>query len=153
MLFTTHTLTGLIIGREIESPSLAFILAFLSHFVLDIIPHNDGPDDKVECDPNHKTSINQYLVVFIDFLFAAGFIYYYSSQHNFTSSIYWGIFGAILPDIIENFPFVQAKLRSLPFFKQFHQFHHWLQRKKTSILFGISLQYSISYCLILLLLH
>lgn len=44
MVATNHALTGAIIGLSIGSP-IALPLAFLSHFVLDSIPHF-GDDDK-----------------------------------------------------------------------------------------------------------
>ena len=34
-----HALTGAVIGLSIDNPALALPLAFLSHFVLDAIPH------------------------------------------------------------------------------------------------------------------
>jgi hypothetical protein len=36
---TNHALTGAIIGLTVGNPVLAVILAFVSHFVLDAIPH------------------------------------------------------------------------------------------------------------------
>lgn len=44
MIATNHALTGAIIGVSISSP-IALPIAFLSHFVLDAIPHF-GDDDK-----------------------------------------------------------------------------------------------------------
>ncbi|MEW5805231.1 MAG: hypothetical protein AB1721_00660 [Patescibacteria group bacterium] len=42
MLDTTHVLTGLVIGKYLKNPILAFGAGVLSHFVLDAIPHWDG---------------------------------------------------------------------------------------------------------------
>lgn len=45
MTATNHTLTGAVIGAAIPNPIIAIPLAFLSHFVLDAIPHFDGKID------------------------------------------------------------------------------------------------------------
>jgi hypothetical protein len=39
MTATNHALTGAIIGLTIENPLLAVCLAFVSHYVLDALPH------------------------------------------------------------------------------------------------------------------
>ena len=41
MLFITHAITGATIGLASGNPILGFILGFLSHHVLDAIPHFD----------------------------------------------------------------------------------------------------------------
>jgi hypothetical protein len=42
MLDTTHVLAGLVLGKYIKNPVLAFGVGVLSHFVLDWLPHWDG---------------------------------------------------------------------------------------------------------------
>ncbi len=42
MLDTVHVLTGLVLGRYIDNPFLAFVAGVASHFVLDAMPHWDG---------------------------------------------------------------------------------------------------------------
>ena len=41
MTAPNHALTGALIGLSVSNPALALPLAFLSHFVLDVIPHYD----------------------------------------------------------------------------------------------------------------
>lgn len=43
MTAPNHALTGAVIGLAVTNPWLALPLAFLSHFVLDAIPHYDVP--------------------------------------------------------------------------------------------------------------
>ncbi len=43
MTATNHALTGAVIGLAVHNPLVAIIVAFLSHFVLDAIPHYDDP--------------------------------------------------------------------------------------------------------------
>ncbi len=55
MLDTVHVLTGLVLGRYIENPFLAFCAGVASHFALDAMPHWDGDKSaKWEKDPNGK---------------------------------------------------------------------------------------------------
>src|SRR3989304_5959545 len=39
MTATNHALTGALIALVVETPGLAIPLAFVSHFVIDVIPH------------------------------------------------------------------------------------------------------------------
>ena len=43
MTATNHTITGVLIGLTVHQPVLAIVLAVLSHFVLDAIPHYSDP--------------------------------------------------------------------------------------------------------------
>ena len=42
MTATNHALTGAIVGLSIHQPAIAVPVAFLSHYILDGIPHFDG---------------------------------------------------------------------------------------------------------------
>lgn len=44
MTATNHVITGAIIGAAIHQPLLALSLAFISHFVLDSLPHFGGKE-------------------------------------------------------------------------------------------------------------
>lgn len=56
-----HALTGAVIGLSVSNPLVALPLAFLSHFVLDAIPHFDpeGSDESL-----FRTSTFSYLLIF-----------------------------------------------------------------------------------------
>ena len=41
MFLTAHTSVALLISTKIINPFLGFILGFISHFLVDIIPHGD----------------------------------------------------------------------------------------------------------------
>ncbi|HSX23855.1 MAG TPA: hypothetical protein VLE74_02030 [Candidatus Saccharimonadales bacterium] len=43
MTATNHALTGALIGLSVHQPVVAIALAFLSHFLLDAIPHYGSP--------------------------------------------------------------------------------------------------------------
>ena len=149
MLIATHSIVGAVIGTEVNYPPLAFILGFISHFILDVIPHNDGPDDVVgRTGPN---SINQYLVVAVDGLVAICTIIYFG-QSSESASFFWGALGGITPDLIDNVPILKEYVRKLKVFDKFHQFHYWIQSRKAPLILGIPLQYAIFFLGVLFLL-
>lgn len=144
MLIATHSLVGAFIGGEVTYPPLAFLLGFISHLLLDSIPHSDGPDDiagKNDNDPNSKA---QYLLVFIDGLVALIVFYFLYQNNDLTLSFLAGAVGGIFPDIIDNVPLWKKSLRRLPLFKQFHQLHYLIQQCKTPMWLGLLIQYTIA---------
>jgi uncharacterized membrane protein YeaQ/YmgE (transglycosylase-associated protein family) len=105
MLTTVHGAFGFLIGEHTSSPLLAFVLGFLSHFILDIIPHGDHDDVENYVDHNKLKSIINVIV--IDSI--AGIIFLiliFTHLHNSTvdvTPIAAGIIGAILPDFLVAF--------------------------------------------------
>ena len=66
MTITNHVLAGSIIGLSIREPILAIILAFVSHFAMDMLPHFGYPGRKGFPEVlKHRLS---YIVGFITFL-------------------------------------------------------------------------------------
>jgi hypothetical protein len=82
MFLTAHTSAAILIAAKIHNPILAIILGFLSHFVLDAIPHGEGD---FFSDPK-KTKKQQLLllakVAILDLLLASIFLasFLYISQ-------------------------------------------------------------------------
>lgn len=52
MTATNHAATGAVLALAVQHPVIAFPLALISHFVLDILPHYGVPYDKR---PQHQT--------------------------------------------------------------------------------------------------
>jgi uncharacterized membrane protein len=154
MLVTTHGLLGALIGKEVGFPPLAFLLGFISHFLLDSIPHCDGPDDVAGRDENDPNTKAQYALVSFDLLLSLIIVIYFLNVKLATPAMIWGAIGALLPDLIDNVPLWKKKIRKLAFFKDFHAFHAKIQSIKTSLWFGLSIQYALAiffFCLIYLL--
>lgn len=94
MVLLAHTLTGAIIGIKIKSPLIVIILSFISHFILDRLPHTNLPIPKkidpvqfLKTLPDVLPSISLYLV----------FLYIYP---NHWINITLGVAFAILVDIM-----------------------------------------------------
>jgi len=127
MFLTTHTVVGVLISQHTPSPLIAFSLGFLSHFLLDFIPHGDEQlltvEDK-EQGKFRKAALASSLDVALTVAF---FLFLYSTVdlHDL-GQVSAGIVGSILPDVLDNF---------LPVFHRAFRwffvirFLHWLQRK------------------------
>lgn len=48
MTGTNHVLTGAVIGLAVANPLVAIPLAFVSHFVCDVLPHFGGDDEFIK---------------------------------------------------------------------------------------------------------
>lgn len=65
MLELPHTIIGATIATKIGNPALAFPLAFLSNFLLDLLPHWN-PHLNTELKKYGKISTKSYFIVFAD---------------------------------------------------------------------------------------
>ena len=138
MLAIPHLLTGAVIGDLVEglpySSPLAFILGWLSHYVLDAIPHWEmyipikiSPHFETD-DPIGKWPKIVLVNVFFDILIGVSLVIFFIGKTSFWhSAIFWGALGAISPDVIDNIPFWNRYTQKLPVLKQLksvHQFIH-----------------------------
>ena len=105
MLYTPHLLTGAVILKFVPNPIVGLPLALLSHFILDMMPHNDFDikpgitlREFLRMEKRRRNLIITALVV--DFIFAAiAFFYLFFAFKNFWLNL-GGVFG-VLPDLIE----------------------------------------------------
>lgn len=140
MLLTIHATAGALIGQQIKNPVLVFALAFMSHFLLDIIPHGDHDWSEEYESKTNKKKIKQIInIVLSDItgLFVFLFLLYSSRTINILSFTV-GVIGAILPDFL-----VGCHLLSKKFFKKFYRFHrsiHTLINYDLSLSKGIFFQ-------------
>jgi hypothetical protein len=121
MLLTVHAAAGAIIGQQINNPILAFVLAFVSHFILDMIPHGDQ-DWIDEYKGDQKSKVKKILsIVVIDAVILLGLLisrYFYIDSFMPNLNIAVGILGGILPDLLVACHELSDKL-----FKNIYKFH------------------------------
>lgn len=142
MLFTTHALTGAAIGVLSGNPIAGFFLGFLSHHILDAIPHFDQGSLYISKDKGPVWAGAKYeeakkfrvkrdwILLFIDMGIASALSLYILSNSSLKS---WPLFilgaaGGLLPDILDVSPFWRDRFRALAVGKIFHKFHdffHW----------------------------
>lgn len=103
MFLTVHATSGMLIGQNTNSVWLAFVLGFISHFILDMIPHGDQElGSKKE---THKEKLLVLLKVGIaDSLIMMTTVGYllYTNQSLQTPYVIFGAIGALLPDAINS---------------------------------------------------
>jgi hypothetical protein len=118
MILLAHLLLGAAIGSYIKYPILAIILAFLSHYILDLIPHNEYSIS------NRKTAVFK---VASDFCLGVLLIYIFSDN---LLIIYVCAFVALIPD---GFTVLEFLLPN-KFLRAHSYFHreklHFLKHKK-----------------------
>lgn len=149
MFWVLHILLGMVIGLEFKSAWLIIPIAFLSHFLLDYIPHWDGFFDKEYFNKTGVAKINKIDVIIrtIDFVFIVlitiSFYYMYiipGSTINKTNLIL-GAFMALLPDLVKLGYFTKLNKKST--YNKYLKFHSRIQKdvnwKKGLIIQGILL--------------
>jgi hypothetical protein len=142
MVLTVHLLTGAAIATKIQPAPLAFLLAFLSHFLLDFIFHRDYPINYI------KTRIWRYAL--IDFTkigldLACGTFLIFLFSKNFVLAITGG-FLAILPDGLTLLFLVLPKSKILANLYDFHcqKLHYFSKNKRISLFWEILSQIVVS---------
>ncbi len=123
MIITPHLLAGAAIGSQTDNYWLAAVLALISHFILDVIPH-------AEYDiPALKRKIKGRRKLFFDLAkigvdFSLGFLMIIFLTKNYTdvSYILTGMFFGILPDIFSFLGFVFNSR----FLKTLYKYHNAL---------------------------
>ncbi len=134
MFLTVHATLGLIIGEQIGNIWLAYILGFISHFLLDLIPHGDKP---VIFNPANERMELTLKAGVID-AFVMTITLFLLWQNNLIDNpllAFVGALGAISPDLIVgvslflSHPWSKKFLPSPPnWLVKFHNFHKITQR-------------------------
>ena len=135
MFIFIHFIAGLLIGLSFKSKVLVIILALVSHFLLDMVPHWDGDFDKKYFELTGKVHITKKDVILhiMDFFMViiGIFIFWHYTKIfniNFTkTTVTLGIFMSLLPDLLK-FGYV-TKLKNKKSFRNYLKFHSNIQKK------------------------
>ena len=141
MLTTPHSLVGILIASLTSNPLLVFILAIISHFILDFFIPHWNPHIYTEFNARGKISKKSFMITLVDGLMAAFFVLFFAYKNLGNQSkvllIFLGVFGATLPDLIEiPYYFFGCKNKLL---KKYVDFEHKYQANGT-FWFGILTQ-------------
>ncbi|MDO8435181.1 MAG: hypothetical protein Q7S89_00680 [bacterium] len=126
MVNVIHGAVGALLGQHLESSPLAFLVGFLSHFVLDSIPHGDR--DSMLKWRHHGKIDSHWWVMGIDFILTVVFVAIAFSLDVFANpyAAAYGFVGAIIPDtligISELCQLLGVKSR---IFRRFYALHFW----------------------------
>lgn len=124
MTLTTHATLGAVIGHATGNPLLAFIFGFISHFLIDMIPHGDtGIADNYKVKKVRRKQALAYVMV--DAVVAILFVLIIANTRDITSvrNFTWGIVGSVLPDLIVGV-YELTKTKYLHWFNKLHFYFH-----------------------------
>ncbi|MBM5789902.1 hypothetical protein FJZ23_02330 [Candidatus Parcubacteria bacterium] len=134
MTLTTHATLGAVIGHAVGNPALAFVFGFLSHFLVDMIPHGDtGLADNFHVHKRRRKQAVAYVVV--DAIVALLFVLLIANTRDLESvrTFSWGITGGVLPDLLVGL-YEVTKTPLLRWFNKLHfYFHDFFVRKKGDV--------------------
>jgi hypothetical protein len=135
MILTPHMLLGAAIASKIGYAPLAIILAFLSHYLLDIVPHIEYPIKNIQ-NKWWAKSLPDFLRVALDFSAGILIIYFFSGWQII---IFAGALFSVLPDAFNllNYVFPNNFLKN---HSNFHEKIHFLKNKKISVFWRIASQ-------------
>jgi len=130
MIYLIHLFVGLVIGGYFHSIPLIIILAFASHFVIDMLPHWDGPYDKAHFEKTGKLKAHKlmYFIEITDFLIVIAILIYFADKTVFfDTKMMLGAIFSILPDVLKVGYF--TPLRKNKYFMKYLQFHSKIQNE------------------------
>lgn len=137
MTLTTHALIGVSAASFLPKyPLLAFSAAFLSHFIIDAIPHWDYPIKSLEQNLDNplenkiaanKKFITDLIRIGFDFLIGItlSFLIFQPKNLIIGQTVFMGAIGGILPDPLQ---FLYWKIKKEPLIS-LQRFHIWIHTK------------------------
>ncbi|MFA6354244.1 MAG: hypothetical protein WCX12_00995 [Candidatus Paceibacterota bacterium] len=139
MILATHALVGAAVAQIFPKyPLLGFVAAFLSHFILDAIPHDDYERESFISDKNSPNDISKMDMVLgkkfirdlikISFDCIFGFavaLTFFSNSGLALQIAFIGAVGGVLPDALQ---FVYFKIKKEPLIT-LQKFHKAIQHK------------------------
>lgn len=146
MILIVHVIFGAAIGSVINNIPIAIILAFLSHYFLDIVPHADYPLKITEA-KQLKKIIPDAINVTFDFCLGILLILIFSKNQPI---IYVCGFFAAIPDLLTAMYYLAPNKFFTAHYK-LHQKIHFLQHKKISMLWRVASQIAVVVISILMI--
>ncbi|OPZ95907.1 MAG: hypothetical protein BWY70_01890 [Bacteroidetes bacterium ADurb.Bin408] len=141
MTLTAHVCTACAIGVATGDPLLGFLGGFLSHHVLDAIPHSDA--GSLGANVNNMLKSNSLKYVILDIVLAGIIFFTIWGRYSFNLVIFFSALGGALPDIIDNSPFWSKYTRKVFPTNYYHKFHetvHFTILNKRYFWVGIATQ-------------
>lgn len=137
MFLTCHMLIGASIGKTLRRPALAYPAAYLSHYVLDAVPHLDGGGLFGSGGP--PTALMKGLGV-VDLVVGSLIVWWLIRGRPQARIMAWAAFCAILVDIIDYVPPWDAWVHACPLTSWYSGAHdlysHGLMRQQWLLGFG-----------------
>ena len=138
MILAAHAIAGAALGRWSQNPAVSFALGFMSHFVLDAIPHSQYKLNSRIYDENPMKEDMALNKDFVGDIFLLGFDCFIGLSLSIllfqgrvgldgpSSPILFGSLGGVLPDALQ---FLFWKFRKWPL-TTIQKFHSWVHAEK-----------------------
>jgi len=125
MFLTIHAAAGLIIGKYIHNPPLAFLAGFLSHLILDAIPHDPRYSKKWRVNENFKFF---FIIMFLEaplmILIGAWLFTIHKLILNWPT--FWAVVGSIILDSLVGLDWLFPQLK---IFSVFNRLNNWIHAR------------------------
>ena len=103
MVLAVHTIVGAAIVNQIQIKWLGYLLAFLSHFLLDTIPHREYDIEGLAFGWKKKKFWNTAFKILLDSTIGFVFIIIFAKNRSNLPQMFIGGFCALLPDCLTLF--------------------------------------------------
>ncbi len=155
MLMVVHASAGALIGEISQTALSAFSISFVLHFIMDLVPHGDHEIVARYRENKQVKKILSFLITDTLATLCLVVALFVSPIPFNEQLVFWGIAGALLPDIIVAL-YQVFEFRLLKKFNHFHYFIHDFfpekKNKKLKFLPGLLLQILvIIFCLKIIL--
>lgn len=121
MTLTAHISVACAVGLATKNPVAGFFAGFLSHHIIDAIPHSDAGSLGANVYNLLKNKSLKYVIA--DIVLAAIFFIVVWLKYDLSSLIFWSALGGALPDLIDNSPFWSKYTRKVFPTNYYHKFH------------------------------
>ena len=127
MFLTIHAASGIYLGSQIINPWLAFLIGFISHWLLDFIPHGD---EKIIDRTKYTEQQLKWKLFYGASIDTLGIIILFYSLTSLnviilTPGVLWGMLGAVAPDYLWGL----HKVTHIRVLKPIHKIHNWFHLK------------------------
>jgi hypothetical protein len=131
MFIITHAVTGMVIGQVVKSSPLAFIIGWIVHFIMDIIPHGDSNEYKKYKKTNIVPKGQLYQIIFDNLVMFALIAYFLIFRvENAWWPTFWGILGSVLPDALVGIHECKPNRLTRPFHRLHFFFHNLITDRR-----------------------
>lgn len=123
MFLTVHAAAGLVLGKYLDNSILAFLAGFISHLILDIIPHDALEWKKWRANTNFKFF---FTVIFLELpLMIIIAVLLFSQQKLILNwPTFWAVVGSVLLDFLFGFDYLCPRCKIFSFFNYLNNRTH-----------------------------
>ncbi|MFA6410264.1 MAG: hypothetical protein WCW26_01675 [Candidatus Buchananbacteria bacterium] len=146
MFLTIHGAAGVLIGEQINNFWLALILGFISHFLIDLIPHGDvelleDKNDRYHFSQKTVSLLKKITLLDVATMFSFLTIYYWQGLISISWPVLGGLAGSILPDFLQGLYFLTRHPILKRYFKFHSDMHFVLKNLLVSFKTGLAIQF------------